>query len=913
MNYFKQMAGDYMLNRQTLINEINSKLAWIKASVELNSSLNLLDCNIHMEHFLIGLLDKVYGYNLVNLNAEESNFTSIDLGDREKRIAIQVTSDNTSTKIKETLKKFFENNYDDNFDTLIIVIVGSKKNYTANFTTKGNFDFSPERHVWDFTKIYKDIENKKTEIIAEIAGYLVQELSPSNGYVGSGPFSVVIDMRNKVHALCVSKLMTTGITEEIANSIIQEALTTEKYKYILDEAHLGKRYLVGGFGSGKSHAVLLLCHLLLDKYASGTFDAISLYVHARELRDKGSIQAWIGVKLIHGTKYILFIDGLDEVDYTFGSNLIEEERYLFNLHPDNMIIMCSRPMTYLPNKSAQLEIHCLKSDEQKHLISKISKKAAMYFSPNALTQEMRDCIQLPLFCIIYALLKGSDNFGIMKNRIDLITVFIEKALKRISETNKSAYDDLMNLSICATKADYGDVHLSDVTLTESLDTILKTGLVTIESDYLSFPLAIVPQFLAAKALQYKKIDSTEITSSKDKVYQWKYPLSILFSQAPFEETFDLFSAAFCSAPGLAAQIISDGSKLACRDTLPSARECGEKMIRCIKVWESALGPLCKYLVPQNNNYTICVAVNERSLAYSWNPIISTNEVTVKTFNEMMHTLGMHLVPVPAQSNWPWILTFKMLSNHLTDCIKNRTILGPCKQLAKEFLWHNALLLANKGSLCHDPIPVSTFDLYKKHKDSIINIRSKVIDLSVFFSLINTYVDEKTNSVCPPFPVGDQEYSGYVWSCYSRKRFLELTRFVFSSALKEYSDLMLSVFSHLAEEMYTSQLMPCKLVGNLEFDPEKALGREPILYWYLWAVRRDQANAVDIDYRANLQEWEEVMYSIFENNKKNRPDLKGEGYVAHGQILSLNCPTPVTGIVYEWLCQELKKLGWINSF
>ena len=118
-----------MLTRQKLISEINSKLAWIKASVELNCSLNLLDCNIHMEHFLIGLLNRIYGYSLVNLNAEESNFISIDLGDREKRIAIQVTSDNTSTKIKETLKKFFENHYERDFDTLIIVIIGSKKRY----------------------------------------------------------------------------------------------------------------------------------------------------------------------------------------------------------------------------------------------------------------------------------------------------------------------------------------------------------------------------------------------------------------------------------------------------------------------------------------------------------------------------------------------------------------------------------------------------------------------------------------------------------------------------------------------------------------------------------------------------------------------------------------------------------------
>ena len=369
-----------MLTRQKLISEINSKLAWIKASVELNCSLNLLDCNIHMEHFLIGLLNRVYGYSLVNLNAEESNFISIDLGDRDKRIAIQVTSDNTSTKIKETLKKFFENHYERDFDTLIIVIIGSKKNYTAEFKTENGFVFSQEQHVWDFTKIYQDIGNKGTEDIREIANYLSRELAPSNGYVGTGPFSVVTDMNKKVRALCESKLMTAGVIRETAESIIQEDIETGKYQYILDEARLGRRYLIGGFGSGKSHAVLVLCQYLLDVYASGAVDSIPLYAHARELRSAGSIEAWIETKPIHGTKYILFIDGLDEVDYMLAANLIEEERYLSSLNPNNLIIICSRPMTYLPDKSIQIQIHCLDESEQKKLVGKISEKAAMYLN-----------------------------------------------------------------------------------------------------------------------------------------------------------------------------------------------------------------------------------------------------------------------------------------------------------------------------------------------------------------------------------------------------------------------------------------------------------------------------------------------------------------------------------------------------
>ena len=56
---------------------------------------------------------------------------------------------------------------------------------------------------------------------------------------------------------------------------------------------------------------------------------------------------------------------------------------------------------------------------------------------------------------------------------------------------------------------------------------------------------------------------------------------------------------------------------------------------------------------------------------------------------------------------------------------------------------------------------------------------------------------------------------------------------------------------------------------------------------------------------------EELYSIFENHKRNRPNLKGNGYITHDELLHLNSPTPVTDIVYEWLKEELRQLGWIN--
>lgn len=134
-----------MFTREKYINEITKQLAWISTTVELLDSLNLNSINVHAESFFCGLLNTVFGYQLHDLNATEMNYTSIDLGDEKNKIAIQVTSEKTSAKIRKTLDKFVENEYYQKYDRLIIFIIGNKPNFSATFETNGKIEFSKEK------------------------------------------------------------------------------------------------------------------------------------------------------------------------------------------------------------------------------------------------------------------------------------------------------------------------------------------------------------------------------------------------------------------------------------------------------------------------------------------------------------------------------------------------------------------------------------------------------------------------------------------------------------------------------------------------------------------------------------------------------------------------------------------------
>ena len=82
-------------------------LALLSREVSILNAVNLYDINIVAEDFFPGLLNLIYGYELEKCKLFGRKIApAIDLVDPKNRIAVQVTSDNSSTKIKHTIEEF---------------------------------------------------------------------------------------------------------------------------------------------------------------------------------------------------------------------------------------------------------------------------------------------------------------------------------------------------------------------------------------------------------------------------------------------------------------------------------------------------------------------------------------------------------------------------------------------------------------------------------------------------------------------------------------------------------------------------------------------------------------------------------------------------------------------------------------
>jgi len=166
-----------MNKRDTYIKKISHSLAILRTEIEQLNKINLTDYNIIAENFYCDLL-KFYGYKLNNLNETNKNADSIDLVDKENKIAIQVTSRNDTTKIHDTIQGFYNNPDYNEYKQLIMLLIGkSKLDYPKTDFTKDNlFAFNKKKDIIDVDDIIKKFKSFNAKQLEPIVDFLESEV-----------------------------------------------------------------------------------------------------------------------------------------------------------------------------------------------------------------------------------------------------------------------------------------------------------------------------------------------------------------------------------------------------------------------------------------------------------------------------------------------------------------------------------------------------------------------------------------------------------------------------------------------------------------------------------------------------------------------------------------------------------------
>lgn len=115
-----------MITRGHYIGEIVDELSSVANQIAARSKLGVLDLNVYSENFFRDVFNALYNWRLVNLNQSRSNEPGLDLGDKTRRVAIQVTSRSDVAKVHGTLTKI-KATQATAYDKFFVFVAGQKQ------------------------------------------------------------------------------------------------------------------------------------------------------------------------------------------------------------------------------------------------------------------------------------------------------------------------------------------------------------------------------------------------------------------------------------------------------------------------------------------------------------------------------------------------------------------------------------------------------------------------------------------------------------------------------------------------------------------------------------------------------------------------------------------------------------------
>lgn len=164
------------MQRQHYFNYIELKLDFLTYQIEVRGKLNLLDLNIISESFFADLLNRVYGFNLENLNAENQNVDAIDLVDTKNKIVAQVTSQNSKEKIEHSLSRKFLDSYIGFKMIFVFIAKDASKLVGKAYRNQSKLQFNSNSDIYDVPSILRKILSLDAGKMEELYCFLHKEL-----------------------------------------------------------------------------------------------------------------------------------------------------------------------------------------------------------------------------------------------------------------------------------------------------------------------------------------------------------------------------------------------------------------------------------------------------------------------------------------------------------------------------------------------------------------------------------------------------------------------------------------------------------------------------------------------------------------------------------------------------------------
>jgi len=154
--------------RQEAFNSISRILAITRYDIKQRQLINEYGLNIHGENYFRDVFNFVYDKNYENENFNSQNNSCIDLVDKTKKEALQITTTRTKEKIDNTFKALKLTKYKDYSIKIFYLLYKSKPNKETIEEYKNNYNVDLNNCIFDYTDLIKNIESLETSKLIEL-------------------------------------------------------------------------------------------------------------------------------------------------------------------------------------------------------------------------------------------------------------------------------------------------------------------------------------------------------------------------------------------------------------------------------------------------------------------------------------------------------------------------------------------------------------------------------------------------------------------------------------------------------------------------------------------------------------------------------------------------------------------------
>lgn len=182
-------------NRKCYIEEIINCLAYLSFNVKGQNSICLFDLNRISEDVYCEILNSIFEWDLKNVNSVKKNAKAIDLIDGKSRIIVQVSSEKSIGKVKDSLRKLDAKKYKGYTFKFLSLVSDPPKGWTDSKFKKNipeGIQFDCEEDILGPQKIISTCNSMETKKLARVYEACLENFHNSNENEKSRP-SVTLD------------------------------------------------------------------------------------------------------------------------------------------------------------------------------------------------------------------------------------------------------------------------------------------------------------------------------------------------------------------------------------------------------------------------------------------------------------------------------------------------------------------------------------------------------------------------------------------------------------------------------------------------------------------------------------------------------------------------------------------------